>query len=54
LDFGFTPDGEAFGGAMGEVVRNTTSRLTAADRMAIAAYLKALPALPSAARRKSE
>jgi mono/diheme cytochrome c family protein len=54
LDFGFSPDGEAFGDAMGEVVRNTTSRLTAADRMAIAAYLKALPALPSAARRKSE
>lgn len=53
LEFGFTPDGEAFGGVMGEVVRSTTSRLTAADRTAIAAYLKALPALPSAARRKS-
>ncbi len=54
LDFGFTPDGEAFGGVMGEVVRNTTGRLTTADRLAIAVYLKALPALPSAARRKSE
>jgi mono/diheme cytochrome c family protein len=54
LDFGLSPDGETFGDEMGEVVRNTTSRLTAADRIAIAAYLKALPALPSAARRKSE
>ncbi len=54
LDFGFSSDGEAFGGAMGEVVRNTTSRLTAADRKAIATYLKAVPALPSAARRKSK
>jgi mono/diheme cytochrome c family protein len=54
LDFGITPEGEPFGGEMGEVVGNSTSRLTAADRTAIAIYLKALPALPSAVRRKSE
>ena len=43
LKDGETPDGDFVGGAMAEIVRNT-SRLTEADRRAIAAYLKALPA----------
>ena len=53
LEYGTTPDGGAFGDEMGEVVEHGTSKLTATDREAIAAYLKALPPLPAAARRPS-
>jgi len=42
LDSGFTPDFDSAGGEMAAVVRNT-AKLTDADRMAIAEYLKALP-----------
>jgi len=41
---GMTPDSDRVGGNMIEVVRNT-SQLTAADRAAIAAYIKSLPAI---------
>jgi len=44
LEDGMTPDADRVGGSMVEVVRNT-SQLTAADRMAMAAYLKSLPAV---------
>ncbi|CBS91277.1 hypothetical protein [Azospirillum lipoferum] len=37
LDTGLTPEGDIVGGAMGEVVRNSTSKLTAEGRAAIAA-----------------
>ncbi|NCO87460.1 MAG: cytochrome c, partial [Rhodobacterales bacterium] len=43
LKSGFTPDFDTAGGEMAEVVRNT-ARLTDADRAAIAAYLKIVPA----------
>lgn len=43
LETGLTPEGDVVGGAMGEVVRNSTSKLTADDRAAIAAYLKTVP-----------
>lgn len=43
LESGFTPDFDSMGGAMTDVIANT-SRLTASDREAIAAYLKAIPA----------
>lgn len=43
LSSGFTPDYDVAGGEMAEVVENT-SKLTDADRRAIAMYLKALPA----------
>ena len=43
LKMGLLPDGDVVGAAMGEVVRNGTSRLTDEDRQAIAAYLKSLP-----------
>lgn len=46
LESGFTPDFDSLGGSMTKVVANT-SRLTAEDRQAIAAYLKAVPPLPS-------
>ncbi len=43
LKDGATPDFDFVGGAMAEIVRNTT-RLSDADRRAIAAYLRTLPA----------
>lgn len=42
LNDGFTPDFDSAGGHMVSVIRNL-SRLPEADRLAIAAYLKALP-----------
>ncbi len=46
LESGFDPDFDSFGGTMVEVQENM-ARLPAADRAAIAAYLKSIPALPS-------
>ncbi|MGQ9368613.1 c-type cytochrome [Azospirillum sp. ST 5-10] len=44
LEIGMMPDGDFAGGAMGEVVTNSTSKLTREDRHAMAVYLKSLPA----------
>jgi mono/diheme cytochrome c family protein len=44
LENGDTPDSDRVGGSMVEVVRNT-SQLSAADRMAVAVYIKSLPAV---------
>jgi len=49
LKDGQTPEFDFVGGAMAEVVRNTT-RLTDADRRAIAVYLRTLPAVRSETR----
>jgi mono/diheme cytochrome c family protein len=46
LKDGQTPDFDFVGGAMTEIVKNTT-RLTDADRSAIATYLRSLPAIHS-------
>lgn len=43
LESGFTPDYDSVGGHMAEVVENF-SHLSAEDRTAVAAYIKALPA----------
>ncbi len=43
---GILPDGDVVGGAMEEVVSESTRHLSDEDRAAIAVYLKALPALP--------
>lgn len=43
LKSGLLPDGDFVGSLMGEVVENGTSKLTDADRQAIAAYLATLP-----------
>ncbi len=43
LETGFTPDFDSAGGEMTEVIQNM-AKLTAEDRAAIAAYIKALPA----------
>ncbi len=42
FEMGMTPDGDFVGGLMGEVVDDTTSRLTRADREAIIAYLRSV------------
>lgn len=39
LKTGILPDGDVFGGSMGEVVRDGTAFLTNEDRKAIATYL---------------
>jgi mono/diheme cytochrome c family protein len=43
LEIGMMPDGDFVGGGMNEVVANSTSKLAAADREAIAAYLVTVP-----------
>lgn len=48
LELGMMPDGDFVGGSMAEVIDDNTSRLSATDRTAIAAYLQALPPRPSA------
>jgi mono/diheme cytochrome c family protein len=49
LKSGFTPDYDSVGGSMAAVVRNT-SQLSDADRLAMAEYLKSLPAVQGPAR----
>ena len=49
LTDGHTPEFDFVGGAMAEVVQST-SRLTDADRRAIAVYLRSVPAKPSATK----
>lgn len=50
LQTGLTPDGDVAAETMGEVIRNTTSRLTAADLAALMAYLRSLPPLAAEPR----
>ena len=45
LSIGMSPDGDFAGGAMTEVINQSTSKLTDTDRKAIAVFLKALPAV---------
>jgi len=47
LDTGMLPDGDYVGSTMSMVIDNSTSRLTREDRLAIATYLKSLPAQPT-------
>ncbi len=56
LRTGQLPDGDFVGSVMGEVVENGTSKLTDADRAAIAAYLAGLPSIgnPEAKAVKAE
>ena len=46
LDIGMLPDGDFTGSSMSGVIDTNTSQLTRADRLAIAAYLRSLPAIP--------
>ena len=42
LEIGMNPEGDFAGGAMAEIIENSTGKLSAGDRAAIAAYLLAL------------
>ena len=53
LETGEMPDGDTAGGAMARVIRNT-SQLPAADRGAMAEYLKSLPPVEGPARPKKK
>ncbi|MGE5166306.1 MAG: c-type cytochrome [Sphingobacteriales bacterium] len=53
LTTGMTPDADFIGGAMTEVVRST-SQLSAADREAIATYVKSLPPVDGSAATKKQ
>jgi mono/diheme cytochrome c family protein len=50
LTAGTKPDGDLVGEIMGEVVQNTTSKLTPDDLAALIAYLRTLPPLPEEPR----
>lgn len=50
LEIGMLPDGDFAGSSMVDVIEDNTSQLTREDRLAIAAYLKSLPALESETR----
>ena len=54
LQTGILPDGDVLGGAMSEVVRDSTGHLTAEDRAAIAEYVLSLEPLPDAAPAERE
>ena len=45
LDSGMLPDGDFAGSDMGDVIDQSTSRLSTADRKAMVAYLRSLPAV---------
>jgi len=47
LDIGMLPDGDFTGSSMADVIEDNTSKLTREDRLAIAAYLKTVPASES-------
>lgn len=53
LTSGELPEGGTVGEEMAEIVRNSTSHLTAQDRATIAAYLKALPPSPTQVTKKA-
>ena len=53
LKQGMTPDGDFVGGSMGEVVRNTTGKLSAEDLRAVVAYLRTLPPIDNKVPRKT-
>jgi mono/diheme cytochrome c family protein len=44
LEMGILPDGDFAGGAMVEVIENSTSKMTPEDRKAVATYIKSVPA----------
>ncbi len=50
LTTGLTSEGDVTAEAMGDVVTNTTSKITAEDLAAIIAYLRTLPPLPNEPR----
>jgi mono/diheme cytochrome c family protein len=51
LETGLTPDGDSAGELMAEAIDNSLRHLTGEDRLAIAEYLRALPAIENAVRK---
>ncbi len=51
ISIGITPDGDFASGAMTEVINQTTSKLTVADRRAIVVYLKSISAVRAKLKR---
>jgi mono/diheme cytochrome c family protein len=49
LGTGILPDGDVAGSLMGEVIKRSTSKLSEADRDAVAVFLESLPAVPNPA-----
>jgi len=49
LDTGLLPNGDVVGSAMGEVIANSTSKMTSTDRQAVATYLESLPPISNPA-----
>lgn len=54
LESGLTPDYDSFGSGMGEVVKDSTSKLTKEDRDAIAEYLLSLPPIEGKAKKRDD
>ena len=54
LASGMTPEGDFAGDVMAEIIDRSTSRLTAADREAIAVYLLSLPPVEHATRKEKQ
>ncbi len=54
FSIGMLPDGDFVGGGMGEVVDNTTSRWSAADRDAVIAYLRSVPPIHNRIARENK
>jgi hypothetical protein len=52
LEIGMTREGDFVGGAMAEVVDESTSRLTDGDRAAVASFLRTLSPVRNAVERK--
>lgn len=52
LETGMLPDGDFTGGAMADVIDNSTSRLTREDRQALAHYLRTVPSAQDKPERK--
>ncbi len=52
LSLGMTPDADFVGSSMGEVIENTTGKLTSEDRAAMIAYLRSLPPIRHDLRKK--
>ena len=47
LASGILPDGDVAGSLMGEVIKRSTSKMTEADRDAVATYLESIPPIPN-------
>ena len=54
LETGLLPSGDVVGSTMGEVIANGTSKMTDADREAVATYLESLPPIANPAAKATQ